>query len=133
MPYPSLYTEELGREICERISEGNTLSETCRELGIPRRSVHDWRAKHEYFALAYDVAKDAGYDAIADRLRSTARGRGEDAGGDSSGDVQRDKLIIDTDLKLLSKWDPRRYGDKQQIEHQGKVTVTHEEFLERLE
>jgi hypothetical protein len=44
---------------------------------------------------------------IAARTRETARGF-----GDSSGDVQRDKLIIETDLKLLAKWDPKRYGDR---------------------
>ena len=34
--------------------------------------------------------------------------------GDGTDDVQRDKLIIESDLKLLSKWDQRRYGDKVQ-------------------
>ena len=29
--------------------------------------------------------------------------------------MQRDKLIIDTDLKLLAKWSPRLYGDKVQL------------------
>jgi hypothetical protein len=37
----------------------------------------------------------------------TARGK-----GDSTGEVQRDKLIVETDLKLLAKWSPKRYGDK---------------------
>ena len=45
------------------------------------------------------------------RTRATARAKTADDGGDSSGDVQRDKLIIETDLKLLAKWDPKRYGD----------------------
>lgn len=60
-----------------------------------------------------------GYDAIADRVRKTARGKIEADGGESSGDVQRDKLIIDTDLKLLAKWDPKRYGEKVTQEHVG--------------
>ena len=29
--------------------------------------------------------------------------------------IQRAKLRIDTRLKLLSKWDPKRYGDKLDI------------------
>jgi hypothetical protein len=45
----------------------------------------------------------------------TARGKDAQDGGDSSGDVQRDKLIVDTDLKLLAKWDPRRYGERQLV------------------
>lgn len=45
---------------------------------------------------------------MADNLRKTARGIGE-----SSGDVARDKLIIDTDVRLLARWNPKRYGDRQ--------------------
>ncbi len=62
---------------------------------------------------------------IASRLPKIARGQAEDLDGStlSSGDVQRDKLIIDTDLKLLSKWDNKRYGDKTQVEHSGGVDV----------
>lgn len=26
-------------------------------------------------------------------------------------------------LKLLAKWSPKRYGDRQQIEHSGKVSL----------
>ena len=38
--------------------------------------------------------------------------------GISSGDVQRDKLMVETDLKLLACWDPR-YNAKQQLELTG--------------
>ena len=51
-----------------------------------------------------------GEETIAFNLRETARGRGE-----STHDVHRDKLIIETDLKLLAKWNPKRYGDKIEI------------------
>jgi hypothetical protein len=33
------------------------------------------------------------------------------------------KLQIETRLKLLAKWDPKRYGDRQTIEHQGRVSL----------
>ena len=54
-------------------------------------------------------AREEGEQSIAFRARQTARGA-----GDSTGDVQRDKLIIDTDLKLLAKFNPKRWGDKLQ-------------------
>jgi hypothetical protein len=41
-------------------------------------------------------------------------------GGESTNDVQRDKLIIETDLKLLAKWNPKKYGDKVNVEATGK-------------
>ena len=105
-----------------RLSKGEPLAEICRSNHMPaRQKVYEWREKDEAIAGLIARARDEGYDAIAHRLRETARGNGE-----SSKDVQRDKLIIETDLKLLSKWSPDKYGDKMQakIEHAGDITVT---------
>jgi hypothetical protein len=108
-----MYTPELVEAICERLSMGEPLEEICRGPGMPSsRAVRYWRSGNPEIAKQFDEARDAGFDAIACRARKTARGKGGDDGGDSTDDVQRDKLIIDTDLKLLAKWDPRRYGDK---------------------
>lgn len=79
----------------------------CRDIGVPVRTVDFWRGQDASIAACFDAARDEGFDAIAHRCRATARGK-----GDSTADVQRDKLIIETDLKLLAKWDPRRYGEK---------------------
>lgn len=112
---PSKFTQALADEICERLSEGQPLAWICRDKHMPaRRTVSDWRKAHPEFDEKFLTARDDGYDAIAERTRATARGKTDEQGGDSSGDVQRDKLIIETDLKLLAKWDPRRYGDKLQ-------------------
>lgn len=92
--------------ICERLARGETLSSIARDLGMSRRGINMWREKDSVIDEQIQDAKDAGYDAIAERVRETARGR-----GDSTDDVARDKLIVDTDLKLLAKWDPKRYGD----------------------
>jgi len=100
--------------ICARLATGEPHTVILRDLGLKVRTVNDWRAQDESIAAQFDEARDLGYDAIAQRSRLTARGKGEVDGGDSTGDVQRDKLIIDTDHKLLAKWDPRRYGDKLQ-------------------
>lgn len=117
---PSTHTQAAADEIVRRLSEGEPLAVMCRDAHMPaKRTVSDWRKAHPDFDEAFLAARDSGYDAIAARLRNTARGKTSEAGGDSTGDVQRDKLIIDTDLKLLSKWDPRRYGDKQTLEHTG--------------
>lgn len=106
--------ETLVPAICARLACGEMMTMVCRDLGLLVRTVNLWRETDPAIAAQFDEARDLGYDAIASRLRQTARGRGEAAGGDSTDDVQRDKLIIDTDLKLLAKWDPRRYGDKVQ-------------------
>ena len=112
MGRPSGYTQEIANEIVDRITEGETLADICRDDHMPGyRTVFDWEERHEDFSANITRARKYGYDQIANGTRRVARG---DHG--STGDVQRDKLIIDTDLKLLAKWD-KRYGDK--IAHVG--------------
>jgi hypothetical protein len=102
---------EIRERIIAGISEGIPLAVICREDGMPSDdTVRNWADEDERFARDIARARECGFDQIAHRLRSTSRGRGE-----STGDVVRDKLIIDTDLKLLAKWDPKRYGDRPEI------------------
>lgn len=103
--------ESIVPAICARLATGEPHTVILRDMGLKVRTVNDWRKADAEIAAQFDEARDLGYDAIAQRSRLTARGKGETDGGDSTGDVQRDKLIIDTDHKLLAKWDPRRYGD----------------------
>jgi len=105
---PSKFTPALVKEIAERLSKGEPLAQICRDAHMPDPStVWDWMQKDAALSQSIARAREAGFDAIAANTRQTARGLGE-----STADVQRDKLIIDTDLKLLAKWDPKRYGDK---------------------
>jgi len=102
-------------EILERIAEGEPLRAILRSdpERFPGKSQwYVWLADDKALAAAFEVARLDGADAIAQRARETARGA-----GDSTGDVQRDKLIIDTDLKLLAKWFPQPYGDRVSHEH----------------
>lgn len=118
MPQPSKRTADVEAEIIRRLSAGEPLAVICRDEHLPTSSTwREWCRADEALDIAHARARDDGYDLIAVRLRSTARGKTETDGGDSSGDVQRDKLIIDTDLKLLAKWDPKRYGEK--VAHVG--------------
>lgn len=117
---PSLYSPELVETIAERLSKGEPMAQICRDEGMPAyRTVKDWIDGKPEVSAVIARARDEGFDAIAARLREVARGRGE-----STADVQRDKLIIETDLKLLAKWDPKRYGDKVAHELSGGLKVT---------
>jgi hypothetical protein len=110
---PTKYTDKLASEIVERLSTGEPLAQICRDDHMPdRTTVYDWGKANQAFSQRIARARDEGFDAIANRARLTARGKANTDGGDSTGDVQRDKLIIETDLKLLAKWAPKQYGDK---------------------
>jgi hypothetical protein len=110
---PSKFTQALADEICSRLEIGEPLAQICRSDHMPdRATVWRWQQVNEEFAQRIACAREDGFDAIALRARLTIRGKTEEEGGESSGDVQRDKAIVETDLKLLAKWDPKRYGDK---------------------
>lgn len=107
------FDPKVAADIVERLGKGEPLTVICETKGYPTdRTVRRWAEADAAFASDIAGARESGHDAIAARARQTARGA-----GDSSGDVQRDKLIIETDLKLLAKWDPKRYGDK--VAHVG--------------
>ncbi len=113
MGRPSTYALSVVEDICARLATGEPLAVICRDEGMPGDStVYDWEEAHEGVSGLIARAREAGLHAIAWRARRTARGKSQEEGGDSTGDVQRDKLIIETDLKLLAKWGPRLYGDK---------------------
>lgn len=97
------------------VGTGRTLTEFWNSEGMPpsaHSALYAALREDEIFRRRYEVARDCGFDAIADRLRATARGYGRADGGDSTADWQRDKLIVETDLKLLAKWCPKRYGER---------------------
>lgn len=90
-------------------------------------TIADWKLAHPTdFAVEFGRAKDEGFDAIAvetlmiadtplDAQTETVKTGGES--GDEVTTKTEDALghrtlQINTRLKLLSKWDPRRYGDK---------------------
>lgn len=102
------------------LRSGTPLAVICRGDGMPNDdTIRMWAASDVDLARSIAHARELGFDAIADRMRATVRGRKEEDGGESTGDVARDKLIAETDLKLLAKWDPKRYGDSVRHAHSG--------------
>lgn len=126
------YSQEIADKVCERISQGEPLRQICRDEGMPSYgAIYDWLEVNTDFASRFARARVIGFDVIAEsaleiaddatndwmeRLDRDAQGIGWQLNGDH---VQRSKLRIETRLKLLAKWDPKRYGDKIQTEHTG--------------
>lgn len=130
---PSTYTEALADEICERLSKGEPLAAICRDEHMPAvRTVSKWKKAHPDFEERFLQARDEGFDAIAadclqianTPLPGTTETSKEWGMEVKKGDMlDHRKLQIETRLKLLAKWDPRRYGELQKVEHSGEVTV----------
>ena len=110
--------------ICTRLATGEPMAVICRDLKVPVRTVNDWRAQDPDIAAQFDEARDLGFDAIAHECLEIADDRSNDwTIGERGGRVldneavQRSKLRIETRLKLLARWDPKRYGERQQLDH----------------
>jgi len=105
---PVTKSEEVIERILAAVSEGTPLAEVLREEWAPHHSsFYDWLSGDPALDRRFARAREIGHDLIAAKARRVARG-----GEGSSKDVKRDRLIIDTDLKLLEKWD-RRYRPAQ--------------------
>jgi hypothetical protein len=127
----SKYTVEIAREICRQLAEGVPLREICRQDGMPEwRTIYDWMVKDDAAVAAgggaglsasIARAREIGYDAIAEDCLRIA----DDAANDwmetehgprlNAEHVQRSKLRIETRLKLLAKWNPKKYGERVQV------------------
>ena len=116
--------------ICAQIADGMPLRVICRQEGMPAwRTVYQWIEADPEFAARMEKARLLGYDAIAEEALEIADdGRNdwmEREGDDGDGyklngeHVQRSKLRIETRLKLLAKWHPKKYGEKVTQEHTG--------------
>lgn len=121
--------------ICEEIAKGVTLREICRREGMPNYSVvYDWINEDEEKAQRFALARERGFDQIAEEALDIADNATNDwmdshdpdnPGYRFNGDhVQRSKLRIETRLKLLAKWSPKKYGDKIDMNHGGTLNVT---------
>lgn len=145
---PSKYTPELAAEVCERLSNGEPLRQICRDEHMPAwQKIYEWMAKDAELSGAIARARVMGYDAIAEETLLIADtpewGLTESVGPNGQTVTKQDmlghrKLRIETRLKLLAKWDPKRYGerlslggDKENPIH-VEANVKAEQFFEEL-
>lgn len=143
---PSSFTVELATVICGRLSQGEPLAQICRDEGMPHPSTfRDWCDRGEILAegvslaIAYARAREDGFDALAMDALHIADDNGRDTRFIKEGDSEREapdhdwisraKLRVETRLKLLAKWDPKRYGDKQTVDMNHGVTGEVAEWL----
>jgi hypothetical protein len=120
---PSKYTPELAAEICERLSDGEPLRQICRDEHMPAwTAIYAWAAQDKALSERIAQAREQGYDAIAEDLLAIAdtplMGDTETSSANGLTITRQDmlghrKLQIETRLKLLAKWNPKKYGDRQ--------------------
>ena len=114
---PLANRDQLLNEVCERLERGESLISICSSAHLPSRSaLLDWSRADDQIADRIRRARELGEDAIAhDTLRIADGLMPANPGGVS--DPQRDKLRVETRLKLLAKFNPKRWGDSTQLRH----------------
>jgi hypothetical protein len=116
---PYANKEQIKTDLVAWIAQGKTLREFCRQDGMPSNTVlYDWEREDAEFASRIAHARETGHDAIADECAALADTEPL-AVFDEQGNKRYDpgsiawrKNQIETRLKLLAKWNPRKYGDK---------------------
>lgn len=126
---PEPVPADKAEEIINWISQGKTLREWCRQNDIHYSTVYLWMEKDESFNQRFARARDIGHDAIADEAMNILDEEPEMAV--SEGGARRDagyvawqKARAEFRLKLLAKWNPKKYGDKMNVEHQGGINLS---------
>lgn len=110
-------TDEIVEKIIEGISKGIPMTRICREKGMPApRTVREWMEKDEALSAAIARARELGFDALAEEALDIIDAEPEMVTGDGgsrrdAGYVAWQKARVETRLKLLAKWDPKRYGE----------------------
>lgn len=141
MSRQSTYDPQKAKSIIEQLSDGVPLRVICRQEGMPAwRTVYDWIARDEELAAHIARARELGYDAIAEECLDIA----DEVSGDytetdkgmvyNAEHVQRSKLKIETRLKLLAKWNPKKYGERLDLGNAGGQPLKIElvkEFVEK--
>lgn len=132
-------------EIVERLSKGEPLAVICRDDHMPTdRTVRNWMEADAAFASDIAGARESGFDMIAAECLEIAedgshdytfkkRSDGTDYEEFDSEHYQRSKLRIETRLKLLAKWDPKRYGDRLDLNNNHGVQDNLAELLNRID
>lgn len=132
------YTEAAADLIVDLLSEGTPLAAICRREDMPKlRTAYDWMDADPAFAARVARARETGFEQIAldalniantphEGVREKVVDEGVGADGKPrAATVERvtedmlghRKLQIETRLKLLACWDPKRYGAR--VNHAG--------------
>ena len=122
------FDQAIADQICNRIAEGEPLRQICRDEAMPAwRTVYLWMETQPEFAARIACARKIGFDAIAEECLEIADDRRFDTtmartlGKNSEYEIahtewiSRSRVRIETRLKLLAKWDPKRYGEKLEL------------------
>lgn len=125
---PTDYNQDIASAICARIITGMSLRSICGADDMPDAStVFQWIQRHKEFAQQYAIACEERSEALVEEILDIADDGSNDWMADNDPDnpgykmngeaMQRSRLRVDTRKWYASKLKPKKYGERQQIDH----------------
>jgi hypothetical protein len=107
------YDESIGREICERLANGESLRRICQDAGMPGRTkVYDWLEENDDFANQYARAIRLQANSFADDLHEVALDLGILP--------EHKRIIVDAMKWRAARQNALLWGDKVTHEHRHR-------------
>lgn len=132
MARPTILTDDLTNEICQRIAEGESVRQISLLEHMPDRStLKRWIATNEAFQAHYARAKEAQMEHYAEEIVDIAedgRNDWEERENKRTGEtyvalnheaIDRSKLRIEARKWLMGKLKPKKYGEVTRLEGAG--------------
>lgn len=125
---PTKYSDRLADRICQKIAEGYSVRSICKEKDmVSMQTLFRWLRENDKFREQYVRACEersyAQAEEIIDIADNATNDYMEKLEGDgyifNSENVQRSRLRIDTRKWLMSKMNPKVYGDKLDMTTNG--------------
>ena len=114
-------------EILEWIASGKSLNAYQKQEGKPRYpTIAKWLREDSEFDQRYVRAREDQADALADELMEIAdiEPPVDDKGRVDPGWIAWQRSRIDARKWTAAKLKPKKYGDRQQLDHTGDINIT---------
>jgi hypothetical protein len=125
---PTKYTEILADKICERISNGESLLQICRDEKMPGRStIHKWLIESkadgtpkrpnfiDNYARATELRADVAFDEINEIADQTPEMIKKTAEKKSSAMAQAQRLRVDSRKWTAARMFPKKYSERHVV------------------
>lgn len=118
------YDEVVAEAICEALIAGHGLARICKLPGFPSLNiVYRWIDEEPDFREMYGRARALQQDAAVDEIIQIA---------DTDPDPQRARNRIDARKWRAAKLAPKKYGDQQNINLSGSITIPEDQLDARI-
>jgi hypothetical protein len=114
---PSLYSDAVAEIICERMINGENLTQICADPALPSRpTIYRWRAARPDFEAQCARGREALADYLLDKIEALADATTEE-------NVNSQRVKISTAQWRAEKMAPRLYGPRVNTEISGSAAL----------